>query len=379
MEFATWAYPWDVRDEGIGTVSSRLREIGIDELNLATNYHSVQTFSPHNPQQKTHFARASSYFYPDGQYGDLRPTPYEGMNEDWIDLIAAENDDLTLTSWTIGCHNSRLGMMNPKMTLTSPYGDDLIFGLCPSHPSVQQYLWSLVDDLASRESFDRIELETFDYFYGTGFGWHHQKIHAQLGTLGEFLFGLCFCEHCQENAAAHDIDVQRTRRTVVETLDDIIGGSLPSDTIPEQWLRQNPEVSDYVTVRQRTLADLYQNLSTAAGETQLGYYIGMPEAGREWMAGVDLDRLSQHVDYYCLPAYESTREDVLNAYRLIDGLDLGVPIHVGLLPGHPAIQDSETLSRIVEGLRDEGVPRVSFYNYGLLPDQSLEWIESAIQ
>jgi len=39
MEFATWAYPWDVRDEGIGTVSSRLREIGIDELNLATNYH----------------------------------------------------------------------------------------------------------------------------------------------------------------------------------------------------------------------------------------------------------------------------------------------------------------------------------------------------
>jgi hypothetical protein len=222
-------------------------------------------------------------------------------------------------------------------------------------------------------------LETFDYFYGTGFGWHHQKIHAQLGTLGEFLFGLCFCEHCQENAAAHDIDVQRTRRTVVETLDDIIGGSLPSDTIPEQWLRQNPEVSDYVTVRQRTLADLYQNLSTAAGETQLGYYIGMPEAGREWMAGVDLDRLSQHVDYYCLPAYESTREDVLNAYRLIDGLDLGVPIHVGLLPGHPAIQDSETLSRIVEGLRDEGVPRVSFYNYGLLPDQSLEWIESAIQ
>jgi len=105
----------------------------------------------------------------------------------------------------------------------------------------------------------------------------------------------------------------------------------------------------------------------------------MPEAGREWMAGVDLDRLSQHVDYYCLPAYESTREDVLNAYRLIDGLDLGVPIHVGLLPGHPAIQDSETLSRIVEGLRDEGVPRVSFYNYGLLPDQSLEWIESAIQ
>ncbi|CDK39089.1 hypothetical protein [Halorubrum sp. AJ67] len=379
MEFATWAYPWDVRDEGIDTVSSRLREIGIGEMNLATNYHSVQAFSPHNPVRKTHFAHASSYFYPDGEYGELRPQPYEGMDEDWVDSIATATDDLKLTSWTIGCHNSRLGMAHPDLTLTSPYDDDLVFGLCPSHPDTQQYLRSLVTDLASRETFDRIELETFDYFYGTGFGWHHQKIHAELGTLGEFLFGLCFCDHCRNIATNRGVDVDRVRRASVKALDDIIAGRLPSDIVPEQWLRQSPEVADYVDVRQRTLTDLYADLASAGGETELGYYVGMPEAGREWMAGADLTQLSDHVDYFCLPAYESSCEDVLRSYRLVDSLDIDVPIHVGLLPGHPAIDDPNTLSRIVDGLREEGVPRVSFYNYGLLPDRSLDWIASAIQ
>ncbi|WP_128906671.1 hypothetical protein [Halorubrum amylolyticum] len=379
MEFATWAYPWDLRDEGVESVSSRLRGIGVDEVNLATNYHAVQAFSPHDAGQKTHFARASSYFLPDDRYGDLRPTPYEGMDGDWVESITAGAEDLRLTSWTVGCHNSRLGMANPDVTLKSPYGDSLVFGLCPSNPAVQRYLTSLVGDLASREWFDRIELETFDYFYGTGFGWHHQKIHAELGTLGEFLFGLCFCEHCREHAATQGVDVEEAREATVEALDAIVANDLSSDTAPEEWVRQHQSVADYVAARQERLVDLYADLAAAADGTPLGYYVGTPEPGREWMAGVDLDRLSAHLDYVCLPAYESSREAVLRAYRCIKRLGPEVPVHVGLLPGHPEIHDSETLSRIVDGLREEDVPRVSFYNYGLLPDRSLDWIDAAIR
>lgn len=62
MEFATWAYPWDLIDEGIETGANRLVEMGITEINLATNYHTVQTFNPHNPKRKTFFARANAYF-----------------------------------------------------------------------------------------------------------------------------------------------------------------------------------------------------------------------------------------------------------------------------------------------------------------------------
>jgi len=378
MEFAIWTYPWDVRDEGAEQVSSRLREIGIGEVNLATNYHAVQAFAPHNPERRTHFAHASSYFRPDDRYGRLEPTPYEGMDGNWVADVADGLSDLTLTSWTVGCHNSRLGMAHPDVTIESPHGDDLVFGLCPSNPAVREYLVALVGDLADRDEFDRIELETFDYFYGTGFGWHHQKIHARLGTIGEFLLGLCFCEDCRTRTADAGIDVKRARDTAAETLDDVVAGRLPHDLAPEQWLREHPAVADYVDVREDALVDLYADLADAAGDVPLGYYAGMPEAGREWLVGADLDRLAEHVDYYCLPAYESSREAVLDAYRTVDAFTPDVPLHVGVLPGHPAIHDEATVVDVVDGLRAAGVPRVSFYNYGLLPDRSLEWIGSAV-
>lgn len=379
MEFAMWTYPWDILDEGPRNTVNQLHNLGISEINLATNYHAVQTFSPRNPNQKMHFAHASSYFQPGDQYEALAPIPYEGMDRDWVSEIAEQTDDIRLNSWTVGCHNSRLGMENPDVTLESPFGDNLIFGLCPSHPDVQAYLRALVGDLANREEFDTIELETFDYFYGTGFGWHHQKINANIGTLGEFLLGLCFCKHCREHAASAEVDVVQARSTAVNAIEDLIAGRLPADTLPEQWLRHHPQVSAYIGAREDILIDLYADLATVSRGTQLGYYVGMPEPGREWMAGVDLDRIANHVDYYCLPAYESSREAVLDAYCTVDAFTSNIPLHVGLLPGHPAIHDGATVGNIISGLRRADVPRVSFYNYGLLSEQSLDWIEEAIQ
>lgn len=377
MEFAVWAYPWDVRDEGPDRIADRLRGIGVDEVNLATNYHAVQAFAPRNPERRTHFALASAYFRPDDRYGRLEPVPYDDMDGDWVAEVSDGLGELTLTSWTVGCHNSRLGMANPDVTIESPHGDDLVFGLCPSNPAVRTYLVALVADLADREQFDRIELETFDYFYGTGWGWHHQKIHARLGTLGEFLLGLCFCEHCRSTAADAGVDVATARETAADALDAVVAGDVPHGLAPERWIRGHPEVADYVDVREDSLVDLYADLADAAGDTPLGYYVGMPEAGREWLVGADVNRLADHVDYYCLPAYESSRTAVLDAYRTVDALTPDVPIHVGVLPGHPAIHDRATVVDVVDGLRSAGVPRVSFYNYGLLPERSLDWIAAA--
>lgn len=90
MEFALWAYPWDLLDEGVESVAERFADIGVGEINLATNYHSVQPFLPHNPERKTFFAHASSYFHPDeDRYGQLSPVPNERMGEEtgWPRLL----------------------------------------------------------------------------------------------------------------------------------------------------------------------------------------------------------------------------------------------------------------------------------------------------
>jgi hypothetical protein len=377
MEFAAWTYPWDVVDETPAVVADRLREIGVTEINLATNYHTVNTFLPHNPQRRMFFASASSYFRPDDRYGHLEPVPHPEMTGDWVETIAdGLPDAMSLTSWTIGSHNSRLGDEHRDCCIENAHGDDLVFGLCPSNDAVADYLVNVVGDLADRDHFGSIELETFDYFYGTGLGWHHQKIHADLGTLGEFLFGLCFCEDCRENARDAGVDVDAARETVRETVDAIVSGDVGIDD-PEGWMDDHPTVAAYAAARERTLEAVFERLADASGEADLGYYAGMTGPGTSWMFGADLERLGDHVDYYVAPVYEGSREAVLDGYETIAGSVGDTPLHAGILPGHPPIDDEETVVDIVDGLHDAGVERLSFYNYGLLPDHALDWIGTA--
>lgn len=382
MKAAIWAYPWDLLDEGVETVADRLGEMGVTEINLATNYHSVQTFLPHNPERRTFFAHASSYFHPDDIYGDVTPVPNEMMGEDdWLERIVEEIADthLALNSWTVGCHNSRLGLERPDLTLESPHGDPLVFGLCPSNPDVQAYLRNLVEDLDSRAPFERIELETFDYFYGTGFGWHHDKYHTRLGTLGEFLFGLCFCDHCRSNAAAAGLAVETARETCRRTVDALAEGNIDPERSVEEWLGDHPTVADYVDVRTDTLTSVFRTLDNVVTDAKLGYYTGFFGIDRSWMHGADLEALADPVDYYTVVAYESSRQTAVEQYRTATERSAGVPVHAGVLPGQPVVHDAQTTSEIVDGLVEAGTPRLSFYNYGLLPERNLAWIENALE
>lgn len=381
MKFAAWAYPWDLLDEGVEIVVGRLDALGVGEVNLATNYHHVQAFLPHNPERRTIFARASSYFRPGDGYGRLAPVPYEGMGgDDWLATIddAFAGTDLELNSWTIGCHNSRLGLRHPDATLETPHGDSLAFGLCPSNPDVQEFLISLLADLDDRADFERIELESFDYFHGRGFGWHHDKFHTELGRLGEFLFGLCFCEHCQANAADAGVDVDAAREISAATIDSLAEGTLPVDYDVASWFRTHPEVAEYSAVRTETLADLFATFREAV-DAELGYYVGLLNVADTWMHGADLSKLIPHLDYVTVTAYESSPEAVLDELATARDIVPDAELHAGILPGYPAVHDRGSVVEIVDALADVDVPRVSFYNYGLLPERNLEWIADATE
>jgi len=380
MDFAMWAYPWDIMDEGIPNVVERLTEAGIDEINLATNYHAVHSFAPTNTEQRSYFARASSYFQPSpAAYEDLMPVPAEQMSDDdWVDEILGGLADtpITANAWIVGCHNSRLGLRNPELTITSPHGDTLPFGLCPSQPAVQAYLKGLVRDLSAREGFNRIELETFDYFFGSGLSWHHDKVFVDLGKLGTFLLGLCFCDECRAAATDKGIDVDRVQQTCVETINAISSGSLPSSIDTLQWVQSHPHVAAYVTVRERTLENLYADLQEIV-DVDLGYTIGILDIGDEWLFGADLTALGDHVDYYTALAYQSTGPAAADTIEAANSLAQATPIHAGIQPGPPIVQEAKTVSSLVDEVVKTGTDRISFYNYGPLPERCFDWIDEA--
>jgi hypothetical protein len=267
-------------------------------------------------------------------------------------------------------------MANPDLTLTSPYGDDLVFGLCPSNPDVQAYLRNLLTDLDGRAPFERIELEQFDYFYGTGFGWHHEKFHTRLGDLGEFLFGLCFCDHCRRHAAEVGVDVERARIDSVAAIDALTEGRLPHTVDVGGWLFEHRAVMEYALARTGTLGTLFEDLSAVIDGADLGYYIGQLGIEDSWKMGVDFGRIDDSVEYYTALAYESSPETAAGTVRTANALT-DVPVHAGLLPAHPALTNGETLADVVDAVAEAGADRIQFYNYGLLPERNLEWVGAA--
>lgn len=383
-----WAHPWDVVDEGPGAVAERLTEIGVTELNLATTMHSVQTLNPHNPERKTFFADASAYFQPDDdRYGEISPEVNETMGEaDWLARIADGFADapVSLNAWVVPFHSSSLGRKHPDAALTSPFGDSLIWGLCPSNPDVQAYGRALTADLADRGVFDGIEMELADYQYGTGYGWHHQEFFTRLGDLGEFLFGLCFCEHCRDHAAAAGVDVEAARDQARDGLSARFEGAIAADADVAGWLAEHQAVAAYTHARRETIVDLFGDFADRISPASFGYYLKMGGLGDDrmgvehsWKHGLDLRALGDVFDYATVLAYHSdptvVRDDVRTARTLLDAR-----IDAGILAGHPIVDSREHLRSLVEAAVDAGAEDFSFYGYGVLPDRNLDWIGDAL-
>jgi len=385
---AIWAHPWDVVDEGPARVADRLTEIGVTEVTLATTMHSVQTLNPHNPERKTFFADAAAYFQPDAdRYGAVTPDVNETMGEDdWLAEIADGFADtpISLNAWVVPFHSSKQGRRHPDKTIRSPFGDSLVWGLCPSNPDVREYGAALTADLAARDVFDRVEMELADFQYGTGYGWHHQEFFTRLGDLGEFLFGLCFCEHCRGNAADAGVDVERARERAQTGLARLFEGEISRDTDVAGWFAENPSVAAYAHARRETVSTLFESFADRLGSTDFGYYLKMGGLGDErmgvehsWKHGLDLDALASPLDHVTVLAYHSdpnvVRDDVATTRSLVD-----TTAYAGILAGHPIVDSRRQLETQVAAAVDAGAEGVSFYGYGVLPERNLDWIGAAL-
>jgi hypothetical protein len=346
---------------------------------VTANYHTVESFSPHNPEQKTFFTRASSYYQPSDDYGELSPVTNPQMGEeDWIEQVAdaVADSPLDLNAWIVGCHNSKLGMEHQEYAIESPFGDPLVFGLCPSQPAVQKYLKTMLSDI-DEYPFDEFLLETFHYFHGSGWGWHHDKFHADIGDLGEFLLGLCFCDECQENAREAGVGVETAREQSQDTIVALSEGEMDPETDPTEWIEDHEAVKAYSDVRKETLNALYSDFA-ADTDADIGTFIGMRGVENSWMHGLDLDALQETVDYFTLMDYFPETEQVVETYEETTDRVSDVPVQAGLLPGHPLVDSKETAIDQIVALEEAGATEATIYNYGLLPERNLDWVKEAI-
>ncbi len=396
-----FVYPWDLLSEGVDQTIERISgELGCTALALNCNYHSGRFLHPRHrdgglvPTLRgviNHREGAGAAFTPNpARYGQgplpLREAPLADARVIERASAAARRVGLGLNFWVVVLHSSSLGAAHPELSVRNLYGDRFRFALCPAQPRVRDYARGLVDDLCAQFQPDWLMLESPTYL-GLVHGDHHELILANLDELAKLLLGLCFCEACQERAAALGISVREVlvaaRKLSDRLIEDERGGLDPMFTASEtvSALLAFPELYAYLRMRGDTVTSLLAELRSIA--TAYGVRTGVTSsiftrpASKAWMEGTELRSAAAAVDSLLTVSYFPDPAAVRGDIRWVKGLIEGQPFQVALNAGYPDALSEVNLVTKALIAAEEGATGVFYYNYGLLTHERLRWVAAA--
>lgn len=379
MLHGMFVYPWDLQDEGTAQVVARLTGAGLNAVSVSTAYHAGKFLRPHGQRGRVYFPDDGTvYFRPDpARYGRLQPQA-AGMvaEQDALAELARHAPDLWVTAWTVGLHNSRLGAAHPDMACQTPFGDVLINALCPSQPEVRRYLTALCLDTAAQPGVREVAIET-PGFQTYRHGHHHEFELVELTPAAETLLGICFCPGCLDRAHQAGLDgtalAARARRDLDAFLAD---GSV---ALPNP--QDDPDWAAWLDLRAQTVTSLVAEIREALPrETGLSVIPSVQTPNSLcWREGSDLAALARTANRLDVTAYQrgakAIAADIAEVRATVgEGAALGFILR----PTWPHVAGAEELAACVRAARDARADRISFYNYGHMRLQSLDWIARAL-
>lgn len=373
---------WDLQDEGVERVLAWMRDSGLNQMLIASSYHSGWFVHPGKARRRLYMTQGGAlYFPPDRKI--FRSTPIEpevadvARGANWLRLAGEKLDryGLRMASWTIGAHNTRLGLRYPQYTQHTAFGDSLPHALSIGHDAVRQYLKAICRDLATNYPMYGVQLEAFGWM-GVRHGHHHERDLTDLGPFEQALLSTCFNSQTMEKARAKGIDADKARETVRLVLDaafrEAPGRPANHPGSVAELEERSPALKAYNRFRQQLADDLIVEIKKDAlrGTTCKLLLQG----------GYQTD-VAHTVDGFACGAYGQTPDKVLETVRRATAAvpaswkgDFPCFIRLGM--GIPA--DPEQLRAIVGAVKQGGSSGPVFYNYSESPPRMLSWVKDAL-
>jgi hypothetical protein len=229
LKTSAFVYPWDVI--GDPDAARRIADLGVQQVTLASAYHSTRALTPRHPRHRVVTARHAAVLYPPSprRWSGRALRPYA---QDWVSCADpyAEAADalraagLSVHSWVVLAHNSRLGEEHPRTSVTNAYGDRYPWAPCIAQPEVRDYAVSLAAEAAVRPGADGTELESCGW-YGFAHLHAHDKVGGvPLGPAAQYLMSLCFCPACVGGYAGFGLRADDLRDAVRAALAPVWAG-----------------------------------------------------------------------------------------------------------------------------------------------------------
>lgn len=379
---ALFVHPWDMENGAAAPLVQWARSSALDTLCVAATYHSGWLLQPHHESRRLRWSESGAgYFHPQEElYRNTRlrvPVAEMAIAEDQLRIAAERTNEsgLRLIAWTVGAHNTRLGLAHPELAQHSVYGDVLPHALSLGHDDTRNYLKAMVRDIAVNFSPDGVQLESFQWL-----SMRHNHAHERdLVGLTEFerqLLSLCFNPETVRKAAASGIDTDAVRNAVQTTLEAAFRnapGRPPGH--PESMLElegKQPELRRYNQFLRRLAVSLIQEIKQESLlGTQCKLYVQTAfdpalqtacDGFAVWVYGQTAEQVSESVR----AAVACTPDNWRGEYHCYVRLGMGIPA------------SANQLRDIVLAARSAGATGVYFYNYSEAPPAMLGWLRSAL-
>ena len=375
-------HAWDLAGDGVDNVMEWAQESGLNTLCLAGTYHSGWFIHPHSAKNRVFMTEGSvGYFRQQKRLWKnsvLRiPESRLCREQDYVDEVGRRLDsyNLRLVSWTVGCHNTQLGLLYPQFTQQTVYGDRLPHALCPANREVRDYLHRLCRDLATGYPLWGIQLEAFGWMNITH-GHHHERDLVGLTAFEQELMSLCFCPACTDAASKAGVEVAALRQCVKGTLDGVFReapqrpkkhpGSMA------EFEHRFPDAKKFNAWRKTFLNSLITSLKQEA--------LAGTDCRLLLQTGFDPD-LGDVVDGFACFAFQKYPGETLS---ICSEAKRSVPVKWnGLLQccvqlGMGVPESEEHLRKIIAAVKKSGCNGINFYNRSEAPPRMLSWLKNVL-
>ncbi|MEV6649560.1 hypothetical protein [Streptomyces sp. NPDC051219] len=230
MKTSAFLYPWDVT--GDPDAAARTADLGVQQVTLASAYHSTRALTPRHPRHRIVTAEHAAVLYPvdDRRWAGRVPRPYAAgpwaPGDAYGEAAGALRDaGLDVHTWVVLAHNSRLGAEHPDTSVVNAYGDRYPWAPCIAQPAVLAYLVDLAAEAAVRPGARGTELESCGW-YGLAHLHAHDKIAGiGLGDAAQYLMSLCFCPACSDGYAGLELSGDELSAAVRAALEPVWSGA----------------------------------------------------------------------------------------------------------------------------------------------------------